>query len=145
MVFFLKFITYEAGLNFIFSVNHLSIIRQHMKKFIYIIFMLSGILFFYQCKSSGSKTSAPEEYIPTEAQLSTAQARWPEITKDTLIAGHDLYHTRCGACHVVYQIHGRTEIQWNRSINKMAPRAKLTSQEKETLRRFVLTILTTPE
>ncbi len=45
-------------------------------------------------------------------------------------AGDRLYRSRCSACHRAYPASSRTAAMWAEVLSKMAPRAKLTDQER---------------
>lgn len=86
----------------------------------------------YQC--SGPKFIAK---TPSDAELTVAQKRWTDATNQSLSDGYMIFTTRCNKCHSLKNIPKRTEASWEKTLAKMAPKAKLTDAEKETLKRYI--------
>ncbi|HYG15382.1 MAG TPA: hypothetical protein VEC12_06470 [Bacteroidia bacterium] len=77
---------------------------------------------------------------PAQAELAAAQKRWPSITLNELQNGHTIYTTKCNKCHGLKNIMKLTESHWDHEIDEMAPKAKLTAEEKETLKKYIFTV-----
>ena len=104
-----------------------------MKKIIYTSLFAATMLFFYECSSTKTVLTAP-----TSSELTVAQKRWPDATQQSLNDGYVIYTTKCNTCHELMNIPKRSEKSWEHEITDMAPKAKLTASEKETLRQYIL-------
>ncbi len=89
----------------------------------------------YQCTGPQFILTAP-----ADKELTAAQKRWPDATKESLAAGHTIFTTKCTQCHQAKNIPSRSEAEWTKEIAEMAPKAKLTAAETETLTRYVYTV-----
>ena len=114
-----------------------------MKKKLFIL-ILSSLLFY--CKTK-KKTGAPAGNSNTKtesrsgapkSELEIAQKRWAGTTSADLSEGKNIFETKCTRCHGAKNILTRSEENWKASIAKMAPRAKLTEEEKDKLTRYIL-------
>ena len=105
---------------------------MNKNKLLYTAFIFANLLFIY---CAGPKTIAA---VPNDNQLSIATKRWPDATLETLKAGHTIYITKCNTCHGLKSIPTRSEENWLKEISEMAPKAKLTASETETLSRYIL-------
>ncbi len=105
-----------------------------MKKLFFIV-LLAGTL--YRCKSKQS-VAASEEYSVGQKELDLAQLKWPGTTKEDLEAGRNIYRNQCTQCHSNFPITKFSEKKWRHEIDDMSPKAKLTSEQKEKLTRFIL-------
>lgn len=76
---------------------------------------------------------------PTPAELLIAQNRWPETDADSLYDGYKTFTTRCTKCHGLKNVGRFTETEWASTLNKMAKKAKLNEEEKENVKRYILT------
>jgi cytochrome c5 len=90
-------------------------------------------LILTDCKTSKSTTA------PADTELAAAQKRWPDATTQSLQAGRTIYNEQCTRCHGAKPISQYSEQEWERIIGRMAPKAKLTADQTETLRRYILT------
>jgi cytochrome c5 len=112
--------------------------------------LLAGtLLLLAYCKStksgSGSpsvSTPAPEVksagYVPSDKQMDVAQRRWPNTVASEVSEGHLIYETRCSKCHMAFDIMEFSEIKWIHEIDKMAPKANLSPEEKLKLSKHIL-------
>lgn len=103
-----------------------------MKKLILIALLCGTTVFMYSCKAK--KGTAPKP----ATVLAAAQQRWPDVTEESLAKGKTILTTRCVKCHPAKPITKFTEKEWEKILTKMSPKAKLNTEEAETLRRFVL-------
>jgi cytochrome c5 len=71
-------------------------------------------------------------YIPTEKQVSNS------VTLAELQAGRRLYIDKCSSCHALYLPQKYTSRDWHHWVNKMAPKAKVDSAEREKILNYVL-------
>jgi len=74
---------------------------------------------------------------PTEAHLARARARWPDATAASLERGRDLYVARCSGCHPLHPPGSQPAARWATVLDQMAPRAKLTGDERELVLRYL--------
>ena len=106
-----------------------------MKKIVLLILLINITLVFYHCSSTKTIANAP-----SNVELEIAKKRWPDATIASLTEGHTIYTTRCNRCHGLKTISKYNEAKWDHEINDMAPKAKLTVAETETLRRYILSV-----
>lgn len=52
--------------------------------------------------------------------------------------GRSLYAAKCTACHRLYDPSSKDAARWPAILDRMAVKAKLTDEEKETVSRYVL-------
>ena len=102
-----------------------------MKKVIgYLLLVISGCL-VASCYSS--------HFVIDESDLSKAQAKYPGITQNDLIAGRKLYIANCSTCHNLHQPTEFTEAKWLELVPDMAKEAKLSDAEAKLIEQFVIT------
>ncbi|HTA63388.1 MAG TPA: hypothetical protein VK835_13070 [Bacteroidia bacterium] len=107
-----------------------------MKKFIILTFSVIGIYSLTMCapKSSVAKTSA----APGDIELTAGKAKFPDLTLAELIKGYSIYHGACTNCHRAKNITERSEEKWIGVLNAMAPKAKLTEEEKDAVWKYIM-------
>lgn len=103
-----------------------------MKKSIFIILLFSTTLLVYSCKAKKGATPKPTTV------LAAAQQRWPDVTAESLAKGKTILTTRCVKCHPAKPFTKYSEKDWEKILVKMTPKAKLNTEEAETLRRYIL-------
>jgi cytochrome c5 len=108
-----------------------------MKRTILIIGI--AVSLFY-CKTKKKATDSASSGVKTGAksELEIAQKRWTGTTTADLNEGKNIFDTKCTRCHGAKNIVTRSEESWNKAIDKMAPKAKLTAEEKDKLTRYIL-------
>ncbi len=107
-----------------------------MKQFLYSLAIFSLTILFVQCTAKkGARAAIPS--LVTPKLYSIAQARWPSITQHDLEMGRSIFTTRCSKCHKAQAVKSRSEREWVKVIIKMAPKAKLTEEEKIKLTQYV--------
>ncbi len=74
---------------------------------------------------------------PTEAHLARARARWPDTTAASLERGRELYVARCSGCHPLHRPDSQPAGRWAEVLDQMAPRAKLSADERELVLRYL--------
>ncbi len=55
----------------------------------------------------------------------------------TLNDGFAVYNGPCTNCHGKKNIFSRTEAEWQKAIDRMAPKAKITEEQKDALTKYV--------
>lgn len=98
-------------------------------KFITKMMILSGAFALAQC------SSLPK--APTEVEFAVSQKKWTDVKMEDLTNGHSIYTTRCNTCHGLKKIGDYDETTWGKLIDAMAPKAKLTTEETEKLRKYI--------
>ena len=70
-----------------------------------------------------------------------AEATKPTITSKplpaTIAAGSAIYSAKCGRCHRLYPAAAFTAAKWEKNVEDMAPRARLTDEERKAVLAFV--------
>lgn len=82
-------------------------------------------------------------YAPGNEELIAIQAKYKDVTMETLAEGHSLYTVTCTKCHGARSIYSRAEEKWPDIIESMAPKSKLTEIQKDALLKYVLAIKAT--
>lgn len=57
---------------------------------------------------------------------------------DELKKGYELYTTRCNKCHGLKSPDSRNAEQWTKVLASMAPKAKLTAEEKDLVYKYLV-------
>jgi cytochrome c5 len=97
-----------------------------MKKIITIV-LVSLVVFACSHKTTSTVTKT-ETIVKTEsATVSNAQ----------YLEGKTVYEAKCGRCHKLYKPERGNMTQWTKWIDRMAPKAKLTDEEKQMVIRYV--------
>jgi cytochrome c2 len=65
-------------------------------------------------------------YVPSDANVNKRET----ATLAELQQGHELFSAKCGRCHKLPKPESRVPAQWTKVMEKMAPKAKLTADEK---------------
>lgn len=93
-------------------------------------------------KNSGKTNTKKINPVPhAKSEIEIAQARWPGTSENDLKDGKTIFDTKCTRCHASKEIVTRSEENWKKNIEKMAPRAKLSAEEKDKLTKYVLSYL----
>ena len=82
-------------------------------------------------------------FAPGNEELIAIQARYKDVTMQTLNDGHALYIGKCTGCHAAQSIYSRPEEKWPSIITEMAQKTKLTEAEKDAVFKYVLAIKAT--
>lgn len=59
------------------------------------------------------------------------------VPLDSLILGRKLYISKCNSCHNLYLPNKFTPEQWDKNVEKMQNRAKITNIEKEAILKYL--------
>lgn len=93
----------------------------------------------FSCSSSGKSTATgTTTLVPGEAELKAIQGKYAGVTMQTLNEGYVIYSGPCTKCHRKKKIFKRTEEEWKKSVNRMAPKSKLTEIQKDALWKYIL-------
>ena len=95
---------------------------MHYKSRKYGILFLAIIVLF-ACKSA--------LYIPTKETVGE------QANLETLKNGRTLYVNKCSSCHALYLPEKYSKKEWIKWVNNMAPKAKITDQEKELIQAYL--------
>jgi len=85
-----------------------------MKAIISVILMLA----FISCTT--------KLYVPSDANVNKRET----ATLADLQQGHDIFSAKCGRCHKLPKPEKRVPAEWTMVLEKMAPKAKLTPEQK---------------
>ncbi len=77
---------------------------------------------------------------PTSQDVARARQHWPDIDSMQLVHGMQLYQQKCGQCHFLYRPQRFSPQTWPRIVDKYAPKAKLTPEEKTLIIRYLVTM-----
>ncbi|MDB5228788.1 MAG: hypothetical protein JWN78_2981 [Bacteroidota bacterium] len=95
-----------------------------MKKFI-VLFSISFIVFACSHKTTSSTSSSVEK--TSSATVSHTQ----------FMEGKAVFEANCQKCHKLKEPADHTPEQWSKILDKMAPKAKLTDEQKQQVFNFV--------
>lgn len=73
-------------------------------------------------------------YVPTEANVNKVET----ASLAELQQGHDLCQSNCGKCHKVPKPGGHTKDEWTKILAKMAPKAKLSSEQSDLVYKYIV-------
>jgi hypothetical protein len=92
--------------------------------------------FFFVLALAGCATVMLPKLTPS--QLRWAGGQWSGVDAASMESARVLYVNRCSGCHNLVTPDKHTPEEWDVLLNRMAPRAKLTADEKEAVHRFIL-------
>jgi hypothetical protein len=107
-------------------------------------------LFIFSCKSkksstsSASATEAVDPFMPSEVEVTAIKGRFADANLEILKSGHSIYTGACTNCHGKKNIQTRSEEEWVKIIDRMAPKANLTAEQKDQVWKYVLAMKTKP-
>jgi len=70
---------------------------------------------------------------PAEKDLEVMQQKVPSITYQEVVAGYNIYRTKCNGCHGLYKPAKYTPQQWERLLPEMMTRAKIYDESQKKL------------
>ncbi len=97
-----------------------------MKKSI-IITILSLVVF--ACSHKTKSTTSATTKIEKTSSATISEAVYQE--------GKAIYTASCGKCHKLYPAERGNMTQWDKWIDRMAPKAKLSADQKEKVRGYI--------
>ena len=110
------------------------------------LFTLSLLLILGACspkakKSTATTAAAAPAADSFEANLTAVKPKFPNATIDELKKGHSIYYTgACTRCHSPKDIERRDEKEWVDVMNSMAPKAKLTPEERDATWKYIMSV-----
>lgn len=93
--------------------------------------------------SNTSSSNIRNGIIPGELELKAIQLNYPDVTAQTLTAGHEIYIGQCTDCHRKKNIFVYSESKWKEIIDDMAQRSQLTAKQKDEVYKYVLAMKAT--
>lgn len=82
-------------------------------------------------------------YEPGTEELTAIQAKYTDVSMQTLTEGHALYIGVCTNCHGAKSIYAIPEDSWPGIIDNMAKEARITDVQKDAVLKYVLAIKAT--
>jgi cytochrome c5 len=79
---------------------------------------------------------------PSAETVARAQGRWPDSTLEQLEHGRAVFAQRCAGCHALPLPDSKSEAEWKKVLDEMGAEAKLTSDERTLVERFILSVRT---
>lgn len=104
-----------------------------------IVSVLGFIIYSCSSKRAGASSST-ESLLPGDAQLKAIQVKYADATAQTLKEGHDIFVGVCTNCHGKKNMYKNSEAEWQKDIDHMAPKAKITDVQKDALWKYVLSM-----
>jgi cytochrome c5 len=93
------------------------------------------ILFFI------SACAATKSFLPSQEALPAMQQKVPGITLEKANEGYTLYKSKCAGCHRLHAPSEYTISKWEKSLEEMYPKAKVSSEEeKKLIRDYVVAL-----
>ncbi len=86
------------------------------------LLLLSPFLFLFSC--------GPALYLPIANKESEPQ--------ENLIQGRKLYINTCGSCHQLYLPNRFATATWEKNLNEMQPKAKITDEQKLLIYKYLI-------
>lgn len=105
------------------------------------IFTIASVILMtaFSCGTSKKAGSSAEASLtPGDAEVKAIQTKYADVTLQTLNEGYAVYSGPCTKCHGQKNIFSRTEQEWEKEINRMAPKAKITEVQKDALWKYIL-------
>lgn len=78
-------------------------------------------------------------YIPSSNEVQIAQKQWEQADSTYLLKGNQLYELKCSGCHYLYKPKNYSVEQWKKLLPEMSTKAKLTTEEYEKIKVYLLT------
>lgn len=97
-----------------------------MKKLITIV-IISLVVFACSHKTTSTTTK-------TATAMKTESAT---VTNAQYLEGKTVYEAKCGRCHKLFSPDKGNMTQWTKWLNAMAPKAKLTDEEKQMVTNYI--------
>lgn len=102
-------------------------------------FPLALIFFFVVSVGCKTKKNATTSSAISEMQImEVAQRKFPSIKEQEFQEGKSILANRCTDCHGIKKVESRSEEEWLKIVDRMAPKAKLSALEKTALTRYIL-------
>jgi mono/diheme cytochrome c family protein len=82
----------------------------------------------------GAVACSSQLYVPTEKNVNKVEV----ASLSELQQGHELYINNCGKCHKLYSPGSRSNIDWKKALNVMAPKAKIDNDQMYLIYRYLV-------
>lgn len=106
-----------------------------IRKFIAFALLSLVIVSCSSSKKSGGSTT--DTLVPGEKELAAIQPKYADVTMQKLNDGYAVYSGPCTKCHNAKKLYKRTDEEWQKSIARMAPKAKISEAQKDALTKYV--------
>jgi hypothetical protein len=90
--------------------------------------------FFLALIFVGAVACSSQLYVPTEKNVNKVEV----ASLSELQQGHELYINNCGKCHKLYSPGSRSNIDWKKALNVMAPKAKIDNDQMYLIYRYLV-------
>ncbi len=117
-----------------------------MKK-LFLLSTMALALFACTPKATKSAEGTPKKAessavnTPTDAQLTAAKTRFPDVTMEKLKEGHTIYFNgACVNCHGAQPIGNWDEKQWVGILDNMAVKAQLSAVDKDAVWKYIMSV-----
>ena len=100
------------------------------------IFLIAVVVALAAC------ATALPHLSPMQAQW--AAQRWPDMDEAKFEQARSVYIERCSSCHNVVPPKELSLEKWKETLDKMTPRAKLNSEQKEMIWRYISAVHDAP-
>ena len=87
-------------------------------------------LIVFACSHKTSNTITKTEVVKEKTESAT-------VSNAQFIAGKTVYEAKCGRCHKLHEPNRGNMAQWTKWIDRMAPKAKLTDEEKQQVTDYI--------
>ena len=110
-----------------------------MKKLTIVLLFAAGV---YSCAkkvtpTSTAKTEQPPVEAPAPPPPPPVAAIAEKPSSDLIASGQRVFETRCGKCHGLKNPGNYTQVRWVDLVNVMAPKARITDEEKAQVLAYV--------
>ncbi len=85
------------------------------------------------CKNTATSTTAADKVVGKSPSFSGNK----NLTESMIAEGKELYDTRCAKCHDLPKPADFNDEKWVGIMNAMAPKAKLSKEQSETVYNYV--------
>ena len=99
------------------------------------IYLSSSLVFF---AITFMISCAPKNTPVSSASNEASTVSKSVVSEATIVAGHQLFDQNCGKCHRLFAPTEFNEKRWVRIIDEMAPKARLSTEDKSKVLAFVL-------
>ena len=80
-----------------------------------------------------SACATTKNFIPAQDALASMQQKVPGITLERATQGYALYKQKCAGCHRLHLPSEKTSMKWEKTLNEMYPKAKITNEDQKQL------------
>lgn len=100
-----------------------------------------SVLLIVACTAK-KKASASASTESTDAQLTAAKTKFPDVTMEILKKGNTIFHGACTNCHGAKDkdIAKHSEQELSGVLDKMAPKAELSAEQKDQVWKYIMSV-----